>query len=65
MSQGWAVVDLFSGAGGMSCGFSRHPGFELIGAADAQLGKPSSAPGSLGCNATYTANVGLPPVAAA
>ena len=64
MSQGWAVVDLFSGAGGMSCGFSRHPGFELIGAADAQLGKPSSAPGSLGCNATYTANVGLPPVAA-
>ena len=42
MSQPWPVVDLFSGAGGMSCGFSRHAGFELIGAADAQLGKPSA-----------------------
>ena len=64
MSQGWAVVDLFSGAGGMSCGFSRHPDFELIGAADAQLGKPSAAPGSLGCNASYAANIGLIPVQA-
>src|ERR1700739_4330867 len=46
----------------MSCGFSRQTGFRLIGAADAQLGKPSSAPGSLGCNATYSANIGLIPV---
>jgi DNA (cytosine-5)-methyltransferase 1 len=62
VTQAWFVVDLFSGAGGMSCGFSRHQGFELIGAADAQIGKPSAAAGSLGCNATYTASVGLQPV---
>jgi DNA (cytosine-5)-methyltransferase 1 len=64
VTQAWPVVDLFSGAGGMSCGFSRHPGFELIGAADAQVGKPSAAAGSLGCNATYGANIGLRPVEA-
>jgi DNA (cytosine-5)-methyltransferase 1 len=64
LSQPWPVVDLFSGAGGMSCGFSRHRGFELVGAADAQLGKPSAAAGSLGCNATYTANIGIRPVPA-
>jgi DNA (cytosine-5)-methyltransferase 1 len=58
------MVDLFSGAGGMSCGFSRHPAFEVIGAADAQIGKPSAAAGSLGCNATYRANIGLTPVEA-
>jgi len=58
------MVDLFSGAGGMSCGFSRHPAFEVIGAADAQIGKPSAAAGSLGCNATYRANIGLAPVEA-
>jgi DNA (cytosine-5)-methyltransferase 1 len=62
MSQAWPVVDLFSGAGGMSYGFSRHAGFQLIGAADAQLGKPSAAAGSLGCNASYAANIGLTPV---
>jgi DNA (cytosine-5)-methyltransferase 1 len=64
VAQAWPVVDLFSGAGGMSCGFSRHLGFELIGAADAQLGKPSAAAGSLGCNATYTTSIGLTPVEA-
>jgi DNA (cytosine-5)-methyltransferase 1 len=64
VQQSWPVVDLFSGAGGMSCGFQRQPGFELIGAADAQLGKPSSTAGSLGCNATYAANIGLAPVEA-
>ncbi len=64
MSQPWPVIDLFSGAGGMSCGFARQAGFRLIGAADAQLGKPSAAPGSLGCNASYEASIGLPPVAA-
>jgi DNA (cytosine-5)-methyltransferase 1 len=62
LSQPWAVIDLFSGAGGMSCGFARHADFELAGAADAQLGKPSAAAGSLGCNATYAANIGLTPV---
>ena len=64
MAKPWPVVDLFSGAGGMSCGFSCHPGFSLIGAADAQVGKPSSAAGSLGCNATYAANLGIEPVVA-
>jgi DNA (cytosine-5)-methyltransferase 1 len=62
LTKPWTVIDLFSGAGGMSCGFSRQPGFRLIGAADAQLGKPSAAPGSLGCNASYFTNIGLTPV---
>jgi DNA (cytosine-5)-methyltransferase 1 len=60
----WTVIDLFSGAGGMSCGFARQAGFRVIGAADAQLGKPSATPGSLGCNASYSANLGLTPVEA-
>lgn len=62
MTSPWTVIDLFSGAGGMSCGFRRQAGFRLIGAADAQLGKPSAAPGSLGCNASYSANIGVTPV---
>jgi DNA (cytosine-5)-methyltransferase 1 len=62
LSEPCAVIDLFSGAGGMSCGFARHADFEVVGAADAQLGKPSAAAGSLGCNATYAASIGLAPV---
>lgn len=58
----WSVVDLFSGAGGMSYGFHAHPDFTVVGAVDAQLGKPSSGPGTLGCNASYRANIGLVPV---
>ncbi len=58
------VVDLFSGAGGMSFGFHAHPAFKVVGAADAQIGKPSSAPGSLGCNRTYKLNIGIAPVVA-
>jgi DNA (cytosine-5)-methyltransferase 1 len=64
LSQQWPVIDLFSGAGGMSCGFSRQAGFAVIGAADGQLGKPSAVPGSLGCNASYAANMRLCPVEA-
>jgi DNA (cytosine-5)-methyltransferase 1 len=60
----WAVVDLFSGAGGMSFGFHAHPGFVIAGAADAQIGKPSTGPGTLGCNATYAENIGVSPVSA-
>lgn len=60
----WSVVDLFSGAGGMSYGFHAHPDFQMVGAADAQMGKPSSGPGTLGCNATYEANIGVVPVEA-
>jgi len=58
-----AVVDLFSGAGGMSCGFHRHPAFAIAGAADAQVGKPSSPAGTLGCNASYARNIGIEPLA--
>lgn len=53
--------DLFSGAGGMSFGFRSHPAFRPVFAVDAQVGKPSSGMGSLECNATYEANVGLAP----
>ncbi len=60
----WTVVDLFSGAGGMSYGFSAHPRFLVVGAADAQIGKPSSGRGTLGCNASYLANIGISPVEA-
>src|SRR3954453_7311103 len=57
------VVDLFSGAGGMSCGFQRHPAFAVVGAADAEIGKPSSGAGTLGCNASYRGNTGMEPLA--
>jgi DNA (cytosine-5)-methyltransferase 1 len=60
----WTVVDLFSGAGGMSYGFHAHPDFQVVGAVDAQLGKPSAGPGTLGCNVSYQANMGLRPVEA-
>jgi DNA (cytosine-5)-methyltransferase 1 len=60
----WPVVDLFSGAGGMSCGFQRHGDFTVVGAADAQIGKPSAGPGVLGCNASYAASIGIQPVQA-
>ncbi len=60
--QGWSIVDLFSGAGGMSYGFHAHPSFVIAGAADAQIAKPSMGRGSLGCNATYEANIGVRPV---
>ena len=57
----FGVVDLFSGAGGMSCGFHRHPLFKLLAAADAEIGKPSTGRGTLQCNATYERNMGLKP----
>lgn len=53
-------ADLFSGAGGMSFGFFSR-GYEVVGAIDAQLGKPSSGRGSLECNLTYEANMGVQP----
>ncbi|MFH1843721.1 MAG: DNA cytosine methyltransferase, partial [bacterium] len=57
----WTFADLFSGAGGMSYGFFAHPSFELVGAVDAQLGKPSSGKGALDCNSTYALNMGVEP----
>lgn len=46
----------------MSYGFHSHSAFELVGAADAQMGKPSSRAGSLACNSTYRQNMGFDPV---
>jgi len=46
----------------MSSGFARHPAFELVGAADAEIGKPSNGPGSLGCNSSYSRNIGIDPI---
>lgn len=56
------VVDLFSGAGGMSYGFHKHPAFRIVAAADAELGKPSTGRGKLQCNSTYVQNMGVSPV---
>jgi DNA (cytosine-5)-methyltransferase 1 len=58
----WPVVDLFSGAGGMSYGFQAHPRFQMVGAADAEIGKPSTGTGAIDCNKTYEANIGIQPV---
>jgi len=55
------VVDLFSGAGGMSYGFSQHRAFRVVAAADAEIGKPSSGNGKLQCNGTYSKNIGVCP----
>jgi DNA (cytosine-5)-methyltransferase 1 len=60
----WTVVDLFSGVGGMSYGFHAHPSFQIVGAVDAQIGKPSSGKGSLECNLSYKANMGIEPLEA-
>lgn len=57
----FSMIDLFSGGGGMSYGFHAHPSFVLAGAADAQIGKPSSPRGSLACNDTYLLNMGFAP----
>lgn len=48
----------------MSYGFHAHPSFRLVGAVDAQNGKPSSGKGTLECNRTYAANIGLKPLEA-
>ena len=61
MASNLSVVDLFSGAGGMSYGFAAHGGFEMLAAADAEIGKPTAGDGSLQCNDTYAANIGLQP----
>src|SRR4029079_16481075 len=55
------VVDLFSGAGGMSAGFLRA-GFEIIGAVDAQVTK-NGRRSEYVCNETYEANIGVRPLA--
>ena len=61
LTKQFAVVDLFSGAGGMSFGFHKHPAFKIVAAADAELGKPSTGRGKLQCNSSYVQNIGLSP----
>lgn len=60
------VVDLFSGAGGMSAGFHTHPDlFRIVGAADIEVGKPGlgKSPGTVTyCNRTYATNIGVEPL---
>ncbi|MBI4020929.1 MAG: DNA cytosine methyltransferase [Candidatus Aenigmarchaeota archaeon] len=63
-SPAWRVIDLFSGAGGMSFGFHAHDRFTILGAVDAEIGKPSTGFGALDCNTTYEANIGLRPESA-
>ena len=46
----------------MSFGFHAHARFRVAGAVDAQNGKPSSGKGTLQCNLTYAANLGLQPL---
>ncbi|MFJ4629128.1 DNA cytosine methyltransferase [Streptomyces sp. NPDC088847] len=56
----WTVVDLFSGAGGMSFGFHAHQSFRVASAVDAQKSKPSRK--TLACNETYSRNIGIDPL---
>lgn len=55
--NGFSVIDLFSGAGGMTCGFWQT-GFHILGAVDRQIGKPSEV---VPCNETYRLNFGITP----
>ena len=62
MRNKWTVIDFFSGAGGMSCGFALQEDFEIVRAVDAQFGKPSAGKGKLQCNSTYERNIGVKPI---
>ncbi|MEM6751987.1 MAG: DNA cytosine methyltransferase [Cyanobacteria bacterium P01_C01_bin.38] len=62
LNHKWTVIDLFSGAGGMSYGFHAHPNFKVVAAVDAQIAKPSSSKGSLKCNLSYQENIGIEPI---
>lgn len=57
------VIDLFSGAGGMSAGFARRDSFRVVGAVDIEQGKPCEGAGATACNGSYTLNTGVEPVA--
>lgn len=56
-AHGFSVIDLFSGAGGMTSGFWQM-GFQILGAVDRQVGKPSEV---VPCNETYRLNFGIQP----
>lgn len=57
----WAVIDLFSGCGGLSYGFAARKPFKMVAAVDAQKGKPCTGKGTLDCNLTYAKNFGIQP----
>ncbi|MGH3041161.1 MAG: DNA cytosine methyltransferase [Gaiellaceae bacterium] len=64
-SKAWTVLDLFSGAGGMSYGFACRSEFRIVGAVDKEQGKPGRGvnPGTVvHCNGTYAANIGVEPL---
>lgn len=46
----------------MSYGFAVHPEFDVVGAADVEVGKPSTGHGAIACNLTYAANMGVQPL---
>jgi DNA (cytosine-5)-methyltransferase 1 len=56
-----SVADFFSCGGGTSAGFSRRAGYQIIGAVDLEVAKPSGGAGASDCNATYAANHGVEP----
>lgn len=58
----WSVADFFSCGGGTSAGFSHRPEFQIVGAVDLELAKPSGGTGASDCNRTYFANHGLQPL---
>lgn len=60
-AEKWSVADLFSCGGGTSSGFARRPEFQIVGAVDLELAKPSGGVGASGCNATYLENLGIEP----
>jgi len=68
-STRWTIVDLFSGCGGMSCGFhslSEH--FELVEAVDKQVAKPGlgrSKGTTTDCNLTYKVRTDEQPISVA
>lgn len=47
----------------MSFGFHSHSAFEIVAAADAEIGKPSVGVGTLQCNTTFQRNLGIEPTA--
>lgn len=62
MASKTSVVDFFSCGGGASIGFSRRDSFEVIGAVDLEVAKPSGGAGTSDCNSTYAANIGIAPL---
>ncbi len=56
------MIDLFSGCGGMSYGFACRPPFQIVSAVDLEHGKPCEGAGTLDCNSTYAANIGIEPL---